>query len=238
MPCSALAESWTSLPCSRRVYQLTLISASSATSSRRRPGVSRRFDRLGSPTSWGCSAPRRMRRNAPNLSRCSMLGMAHPLPRPRWICKAIIVSPRRRMLSRHRALRARVTRWLAFSSGWGDWAEGQPFPFFEADDRKQNYRLTMAAKSLHGSTMHASRTGQPAQPSPAGDRAGGERVELAPRPASAATARRSARVFAATHRLGDDLADTLCLVASELVTNAVLHARTTLVLTLELHPGV
>ncbi len=86
--------------------------------------------------------------------------------------------------------------------------------------------------------MHASRTGQPAQPSPAGDRAGGERVELAPRPASAATARRSARVFAATHRLGDDLADTLCLVASELVTNAVLHARTTLVLTLELHPGV
>jgi Histidine kinase-like ATPase domain len=86
--------------------------------------------------------------------------------------------------------------------------------------------------------MYASRTGPSAHPSPTGHLAEIERVELAPRPASAATARRLARAFAATHRLGDDLADSLCLVASELVTNAVLHARTVLVLTLELRPGV
>lgn len=86
--------------------------------------------------------------------------------------------------------------------------------------------------------MYASRTGPPAHPSPAGQAAEIERAELAPRPASAAAARQLARDFAATHRLGDDLADTLCLVVSELVTNAVLHARTALLLTLELKPGV
>ncbi len=46
------------------------------------------------------------------------------------------------------------------------------------------------------------------------------------------------RGFAARNRLGYDLADALCLVVSELVTNAVLHARTEVVLTLELRPGV
>jgi anti-sigma regulatory factor (Ser/Thr protein kinase) len=86
--------------------------------------------------------------------------------------------------------------------------------------------------------MHPSRTGPPTQPSPTGHRWGIERVELAPRPSSAATARQLARVVAGTHRLGDDLADALCLVVSELVTNAVLHARTELVLTLEVRPGV
>lgn len=76
------------------------------------------------------------------------------------------------------------------------------------------------------------------QPSPTGHRAGVERVQLEPRPASAAAARRTVRGFAARNRLGYDVADALCLVVSELVTNAVLHARTEVVLTLELRPGV
>lgn len=78
-------------------------------------------------------------------------------------------------------------------------------------------------------------TGQPAPNGHAGEI---ERIELQPRPASAAAARRMARAFAARNRLGYDVADALCLVVSELVTNAVLHARTVLVLTLELRPGV
>jgi hypothetical protein len=86
--------------------------------------------------------------------------------------------------------------------------------------------------------MHASSTGPLAQPFPTTVEPGVERVESAPRPASAAAARQLARAFAATHRLGDDLGDSLCLVVSELVTNAVLHARTALTLTLELRPGV
>jgi Histidine kinase-like ATPase domain len=86
--------------------------------------------------------------------------------------------------------------------------------------------------------MYSSRTGPPAPPSPTGHPAGTQRAELEPRPASAAAARRMVRAFVATHRLGDDLGDSLCLVASELVTNAVLHARTPLALTLELRPGV
>src|SRR6266542_4180132 len=49
---------------------------------------------------------------------------------------------------------------------------------------------------------------------------------------------RTVRGFAARNRLGYDVADALCLVVSELVTNAVLHARTEVVLTLELRPGV
>jgi anti-sigma regulatory factor (Ser/Thr protein kinase) len=63
-----------------------------------------------------------------------------------------------------------------------------------------------------------------------------ERVELAPRPASVAAARRLVRAFAAKHRLNDELADAMCLTASELVTNSVLHARTSLVLSLALGP--
>jgi anti-sigma regulatory factor (Ser/Thr protein kinase) len=75
-------------------------------------------------------------------------------------------------------------------------------------------------------------TGQP----PTGE-AEVERVELAPRPASVAAARRLVRTFAAKHRLDDDLADAMSLTASELVTNSVLHARTSLVLSLVLGPA-
>jgi Histidine kinase-like ATPase domain len=96
----------------------------------------------------------------------------------------------------------------------------------------------MSTNLLHGSSMHVSRTGRPAQPSLTSLREGVERIELAPRPTSAATARKLATAFAEQHHLGDDLADSICLVVSELVTNAVLHARTAVVLTLELWPGV
>lgn len=86
--------------------------------------------------------------------------------------------------------------------------------------------------------MHPSRPGALAQPSPTALAAGAERIELASRPTSAATARKLATAFAQRHHLGDDLADSICLVVSELVTNAVLHARTDVVLSLELRPGV
>lgn len=83
-----------------------------------------------------------------------------------------------------------------------------------------------------------SRTGLTTQMSPNLDQVGIERAELAPSPASPAAARRLATAFAERHHLSDDLADALCLVTSELVTNAVLHARTTVVVTLELQPAV
>lgn len=86
--------------------------------------------------------------------------------------------------------------------------------------------------------MHPSRTGALSQPSPTTLAEGAERIELPPRPTSAATARKLATAFAERHHLGDDLADSICLVVSELVTNAVLHARTDVVLSLELRPGV
>jgi hypothetical protein len=86
--------------------------------------------------------------------------------------------------------------------------------------------------------MHRSRTGAPTQPSPTTVAEGAERIELVPRPTSAAAARKLTTAFARRHHLGDDLADSICLVVSELVTNAVLHARTAVVLSLELRPGV
>jgi Histidine kinase-like ATPase domain len=86
--------------------------------------------------------------------------------------------------------------------------------------------------------MHLSCTGVSAQPSPTTFAEGTERIELAPRPTSAATARKLATAFARRHHLGDDLADAICLVVSELVTNAVLHARSAVVLSLELRSGV
>jgi hypothetical protein len=73
---AALAENCTSLPCSSRVYQLPLIPASCASSSRRSPGVRRRLTPWGSPTFSGRSAARRARRNAPSSWRCSSAGMA------------------------------------------------------------------------------------------------------------------------------------------------------------------
>jgi hypothetical protein len=97
--------------------------------------------------------------------------------------------------------------------------------------------LTMSSNSLHGWSMH-SRTGPAAQSSPTIDQAEVERAEMAPRPASAAAARKLATAFAERHQLSDDVADALCLVTSELVTNAVLHARTAVVLTLEVRPSV
>jgi anti-sigma regulatory factor (Ser/Thr protein kinase) len=74
--------------------------------------------------------------------------------------------------------------------------------------------------------------------SPTDQQTGVERVELAAQPASVAAARRLVRAFAIRHRLPDDVADSMCLTASELVTNSVLHARTPLTLTLHLRPGV
>jgi anti-sigma regulatory factor (Ser/Thr protein kinase) len=65
--------------------------------------------------------------------------------------------------------------------------------------------------------------------------AGVEWTELEPGPASAAAARRMVRAFAARNGVPDDVTDTICLAASELVTNGVLHARTRLVL--KLRPG-
>jgi hypothetical protein len=59
-----------------------------------------------------------------------------------------------------------------------------------------------------------------------------------PRPDSVATARRRVRAFAVSNQLPEDVADALCLVASELVTNSVLHASTALLLTMEARPGV
>jgi hypothetical protein len=84
--------------------------------------------------------------------------------------------------------------------------------------------------------MHP-RTGPATQSSPSIQHAV-ERAELAPHPGSAAAARKLATAFAERHHLSDDAADALCLVTSELVTNAVLHARTNVVLTLEVRPAV
>ena len=58
-----VSDGLTSLPCSSRTYQSTPIPASSATSSRRRPGVRRRRP-LGSPTSSGVRRSRRDRRKS------------------------------------------------------------------------------------------------------------------------------------------------------------------------------
>jgi anti-sigma regulatory factor (Ser/Thr protein kinase) len=61
-------------------------------------------------------------------------------------------------------------------------------------------------------------------------------VDLPPDPSSATRARALAR-----EQLGpscsDDMIDTVALLVTELVTNAILHARTPLQLTLESHPG-
>jgi anti-sigma regulatory factor (Ser/Thr protein kinase) len=75
------------------------------------------------------------------------------------------------------------------------------------------------------------------KPSATRQRADFERVELEPGPSSAAAARRMVRAFAARNGVPEDVTDTICLAASELVTNSVLYARTRLVLTLRLRPG-
>ncbi len=64
-------------PCSRKVYQVALIPASIASSSRRRPGVRRRDD-PGSPTSTGLTRSRRARRNAPSSRRCCSVASLTP----------------------------------------------------------------------------------------------------------------------------------------------------------------
>ena len=55
--------------------------------------------------------------------------------------------------------------------------------------------------------------------------------------ASAGQARSFLRAELATLDLDDDVVDTIVLLASELVTNAVLHARTDLIVRYMLHPG-
>jgi PAS domain S-box-containing protein len=63
-----------------------------------------------------------------------------------------------------------------------------------------------------------------------------ERLDLSPDASSATRARRFIRQVATTHALESEVVDQLVLVGTELVTNAVLHARTALALTLELYP--
>jgi anti-sigma regulatory factor (Ser/Thr protein kinase) len=75
------------------------------------------------------------------------------------------------------------------------------------------------------------------KPSAIRQRTESEWAKLEPGPASAAAARRMVRAFAARNGVPDNVTDTICLAASELVTNSVLHARTRLVLTLKLRPG-
>ncbi|HEX8862585.1 MAG TPA: ATP-binding protein [Actinomycetes bacterium] len=62
-----------------------------------------------------------------------------------------------------------------------------------------------------------------------------ERLDLSAHASSAASARRFIRQFAGRHSLHGELVDQLVLVGCELVTNAVLHARTELGLALELY---
>ena len=65
---STSSEARTSRPCSSHVYQVVPTPASSATSSRRRPGVRRRPP-LGSPTSSGWRLARRVRRKSASSAR-------------------------------------------------------------------------------------------------------------------------------------------------------------------------
>lgn len=62
-------------------------------------------------------------------------------------------------------------------------------------------------------------------------------VDLPPEPSSATRARALARERFATSCSHDTL-DTIALLVTELVTNAILHARTTMQLTLDTRPGV
>jgi anti-sigma regulatory factor (Ser/Thr protein kinase) len=61
-------------------------------------------------------------------------------------------------------------------------------------------------------------------------------VELPPEPASATRARELAREHVA--ECPADVVDTVALLVTELVTNAVLHARTELHLIIETEPGI
>ena len=75
-PCRASTEGRTSRPCSSHVYQVVPTPASSATSSRRRPGVRRRVPG-GRPTSAGDRRARRERRKSASACwrasmRCSL----------------------------------------------------------------------------------------------------------------------------------------------------------------------
>src|SRR5471030_1434163 len=70
---SVSGDGWTSRPCSSQVYQLTLTPASTATSSRRKPGVRR--GPSGRPKSLGSRRARRLERKAPNSWRCSAEGL-------------------------------------------------------------------------------------------------------------------------------------------------------------------
>jgi hypothetical protein len=68
------------------------------------------------------------------------------------------------------------------------------------------------------------------------DAAAASRIELRPGPSSPALARRFLRERSAAWSLPEPVGEQLALVGSELVTNAVLHARTPLTVTLELQP--
>jgi anti-sigma regulatory factor (Ser/Thr protein kinase) len=61
-----------------------------------------------------------------------------------------------------------------------------------------------------------------------------DRITLSPTPLSATAARRFIEARAGAWSLPDPVGEQLVLIGSELVTNALLHARTTLTLTLEL----
>ena len=63
-----------------------------------------------------------------------------------------------------------------------------------------------------------------------------QQLDLSPDASSVTLARRFIRQFATGHSLDGEVLERLVLVGTELVTNAVLHARTALILTLELSP--
>ena len=64
------------------------------------------------------------------------------------------------------------------------------------------------------------------------------RTTLAPLPASAGAARRFVRDVLMTRRVGDEVVETVELLTSELVTNVVLHARSSPELVVSLDDGV
>jgi anti-sigma regulatory factor (Ser/Thr protein kinase) len=63
-----------------------------------------------------------------------------------------------------------------------------------------------------------------------------QQLDLSPDASSVTLARRFIRQFATGHSLDGEVLERLALVGAELVTNGVLHARTALILTLELSP--
>lgn len=82
--------------------------------------------------------------------------------------------------------------------------------------------------------IEASPAGRAEMPHPAGAGPAASRIELRPGPSTPGLARRFLNERTTAWSLPEPVAEQLALVGSELVTNAVLHARTQLTLTVEL----